>query len=491
MAGVSQPAVRLRKLLLGNQGWAQIVLKNTFWLFLSEGVVRVLKFAVVLLIVRHFGPTEYGKFAFAFSFVTLCGIVFEAGLVTTSTREFSRSRENEQFLPDIILMRLAFGILGMAIIVIGSLLVTDDPAIKVMILALGIYMFMMELIGLAAAIFRARQKMEYETLLSAVQAVVLLAGVWLVIWRFPSIVNVSYAHLGAVLATLLILAVAARTRLRDLQFQLRPDVWKRLLQIALPLALVGGVSTIYHVTDSTMLGLFGRFTETGWYNAATRISGVIVLPMSILSLSLFPAFAATSNDADASFKTRWNTWFLVSAVLGAFFLFLVLAASGQIVRLAFGDAYAPTGTVLNILVLSAFLLYVYMPWYQALVLFDRQKLLLVLLCGAALANVILNLALIPPYGLFGAAWATVVTHMGIFGSLFYVTRKYTPIKTSAATIAGAAFSAGIPGVVAFSVTSITGGSLWFSVPLGGLIFWVSFVGIRKSVNIIFPRERFL
>ena len=132
MIGVHQPVVRIKKLLLANQGWSQVVLKNTFWLLISEAVARGLKFALIVAMLRYFGPAEFGKFAFAFSFVTLCGIVFESGLVTTATREFSRSRENEQFLPDLILMRLAFGFLGMLIIVIGAFLVTGDPAIRAM-----------------------------------------------------------------------------------------------------------------------------------------------------------------------------------------------------------------------------------------------------------------------------------------------------------------------------------------------------------------------
>ena len=489
MIGAHEPLDRLKSFLLVNRGWSQIVVKNTFWVALAEGVARILKFALILLIVRQFGPTEFGKFAFAFSFVTMFGIIFDSGLTITATREFSRRRENEQLLPDILLLRLVFGMLGMLIISLGMLLVTRDPAVRVMMLALGAYLFVGELVSISYAVFRARQKMEYETFLRITQAAILLAAVALVMWKAPSVVNATYAYLGAGLVTLGIVGTVAWERRWQLRFRLRLDVWKRLLRIALPLALVGGVGAVYMNMDSVMLGYSGRITEAGWYNAATRINGILVVPMSILALVLFPAFVSTARSIDEAFRKRWNAWVTVSIATGVFFWFLVLATSDRVVDVAFGEAFHPSSAALKIIVINALLMYAYMPWYQAMIIFDQQKKLLLVLLSAALINIVLNAALIPSYGLYGAAWATVITHLVILIGLLFLAGRFTPLRPSASVLAVALISSVLAGALASVVMKGTAESPWFAIPLGTLVFVAGFIGIRKAIKMIMPRER--
>ena len=463
--------------LLVNRNWTQIVLKNVVWAALAEGIVRGLKLVVLPLIARVFGPTEFGRFAFAFSFASMFGIVFDSGLALTTTRELAKTKGNEELLPDILLIRLVLGGVGLAAMALGMRWVTRDHALWVMIMVLGLAFFTLELMNLAFAVFRARQRLEYEFLVRVIQAVFLVAAVALVAWRAPSALNVSYAYLGSGVLTVGVLMVV----MRDGRWRVRPSVrvetWRRLFHIALPLALAGGAVTFYMNIDSVLLGYFGRITETGWYNLATRVVGILLAPTGVLSLVIFPAFASTAAYVDEAFRNRWDAWSVGLAALGAYLACVVLVTADPAVGWIFGAAFRPVGLVLKILAISMVLIFVYTPSYQAMIVFDRQRTLFWALVSGAVLNVALNLALIPPYGMYGAAWATVATHTVLLCALVVLAGKSTPVQPLSGMVVRGLIGAGVSGGLACAVMILSKAPLWLAVPLGTLVYVVGFLGM--------------
>jgi len=480
---------RLKAFLLVNQGWKQIVVKNTIWTSIAEGVVRLLRLGLILLVVRYFGPTEYGKFAFAFSFAAMFGVIFDSGLVMAATREFAVDRDNEQFLPDIILMRFGLGLVGMTAIGLGMLWMTDDITVRTMMLVLGVYLFIAELLNLSFAIVRARQKMEYECLIRVIHTLLLLAGVGLVLWKDPSVMMVSFAYLGSAVLTVAIIGVVLRRRLGEFRFQLRWDVWKRLLQIGFPLALAGGMGAVYMNVDSVMLGYWGQMTETGWYNAAAKVNGIMTVPMSLLALVAFPAFVSTAGCVDETFQKRWDKWTLAMVGLGGFVACLVLATADQMIEIAFGEAFRPASLALQILILTAALMYMYMPSYQALIMFDQQTRLFWCLALGALVNVLLNVLLIPRFSLYGAAWATVITHVIILLQVFWFAGKYTPIQPVSRSLLSAIIMAVVAGIVSYGAMVSSGTGVWLMIPLGTVLFLGTFALLAMRRNAVAARTR--
>ena len=60
----------IKNFLLENIGIKQTILKNTFWLVSAEAVTGLLRLVLLIYAARILGATEYGKFTFAFSFVS-------------------------------------------------------------------------------------------------------------------------------------------------------------------------------------------------------------------------------------------------------------------------------------------------------------------------------------------------------------------------------------------------------------------------------------
>ena len=471
---------RLRAALLVNRHWEQVVFKNMVWATLAEAVVRGLKLLVLPLIARVFGPAEFGKFAFAFSFASVFNIIFDAGLATTTTRELAAAKNNDALLPDVLLMKLVLGVLGMAAIVVGALLITRDPVIRAMIVVLGLAFFVLELVNLSFSVFRAQQRMEYEFLVRIVQALFLVTAVAAAAWKAPSVLNVSYAYLVSGVLTLALVALATGGRMMRVRTWVGREAWKRIARIAVPLALASGATTAYMNLDSILLGYLGRITDTGWYNLATRIVGILLVPTGLLALVIFPAFASTASAVDATFRKRWDRWTIGMIALGTYLACVVFATADPLVRLVFGPAFAPTSAALRILLIAVVMIFVYTPSFQAMIVFDRQRMLFWSLLVGAVVNVVLNVALIPPYGLYGAAWATVATHAVLLCELLVLAHWCTPVRPlSGAVVAGLA-GAVVAGTLASAAMSLTRGNLWLAVPLGSAVFAASLVGLDRA-----------
>ena len=471
---------RLRASLMVNTAWEQVVFKNIVWATLAEAVVRGLKLAVLPLIARVFGPAEFGKFAFAFSFASLFNIVFDAGLATTTTRELAMTKKNEAFLPDILLMKLVLGALGIAAVVIGTFVISRDPVIRAMIVILGAAFFVLELVNLSFSVFRARQRMEYEFLGRVVQAVFLVAAVAVVAWKAPSILNVSYAYLVSGVLTLALVAIATRGQVIRIRTRVRAGAWRRILGIAVPIALASGATTAYMNLDSILLGSLGRITDTGWYNLATRIVGILLVPTGLLSLVIFPAFAATSSEVDTMFLKRWDRWSIGMIALGMYLACVAFVTADPLVRLVFGQAFAPTSAALRILLITVVMIFIYTPSFQAMIVFNRQRTLFWSLLSGAVVNVVLNVALIPSYGLYGAAWATVATHGVLLGELLVLAHRCTPVRPVSGGVVVGVAGAVVAAVLAYAAMSVTRTNLWLAVPLGSVVFAASLVGLDRT-----------
>jgi len=465
---------------LTNRSWKQTLFKNTLWLSLADGVGKVLRVVTVVLMVRFLGPTEYGRFAFAFSFVTMFSMMYDFGLLWVATREFSADQKTQQFLPELLMIKILLGIVTLIAIAVGSVWVTEELIIRIMVIVLGLYLLTLELGSLAYAIFRARQKMEYETVTKVTQGVLLFVGIGMVLWLNPSPLSVSYAHLGAGALFLAMIFGAFRHRGWQLAFRLRWDFLRQWFRLALPLGLAGILVALYMNIDSVMLGYLQRFAEVGWYNAAVKtIQGFVLIPITYSALASFPMFTAMSVNGDPAFRKSWDAWTGWMIIVGGYLTMTVIATADQVVILVYGEAFEPTISALKILSLVSMMMYLYMPYYHAMIIFKKYSQFFWCHFVGAFVNVLMNVILIPRYGLYGAAWTSVVTHLVILSVLFSFAARHTQLKPVNEAFLTAILGSATSGILAYIVMVVMKDNLWLSIPLGTIVFAGCIFGLKK------------
>ncbi len=471
--------------LLHNLGTKQTIAKNTFWLAVAEGITRFLKLILIIYVARILGATEYGKFTFALAFVSLFVIFSDFGISGITVRELAREKEKEKEFPDILSLKILLGLGNLGLILIGSFFITSDLTIREIIWILGVYTIIGGFSGIIFAFFQARQKMEYESWTKILQALVVTGAGFFVLFNYPSARNLSFSYLFAGLVALTSILSFFHFRVCRLKLGFNKDVWRNILAMSWPLALAGIFGTIYSQTDSVMMGYLGQITQTGWYNAAYKIVGVVLIPAGLIRTSFYPVLSRFFKESKEKLQNAWDCYMESMVFLGVPIMVGGIALAPRIIDWIYDPSYSPSIFAFQILIIMAGISFLCQPLSQALVVSNQQKNLFWITLSGAIVNVILNLILIPKYSLYGAAATTVVTLLLIFFLLFKFTLKFTPISPFNLKFLFSFIGAGlasIPMYLAITQPIIYNLHILFSILIGAGIYAFCFVIFKIIIN---------
>jgi O-antigen/teichoic acid export membrane protein len=175
---------------------------------------------------------------------------------------------------------------------------------------------------------------------------------------------------------------------------------------------------------SSWVGLFGTnwfdiliikkyrpLSEVGLYSLGTVLAGVVQQVTIIFSTLLLPQLsimvANGELDKIREFVDRaLPYWFMATAVLFT----VVLLTADPLVPLVFGRAFAPSASVLAILMVAACALALFNAFSPLMSAFGATWALTGIALTSGVINVVLDLLLIPSYGIRGAACATVFAY---------------------------------------------------------------------------------
>jgi len=148
----------------------------------------------------------------------------------------------------------------------------------------------------------------------------------------------------------------------------------------------------------------------GIYSAAVRISEVwYFVPMVIVS-SVFPAILEARKRSETQYYARLQKLYDLMAVLSISVALAMTFLSGPIVETLFGEAYVEAGAVLAIHVWASVFVFLGVASGKWFLAENRQVLNLQRTALGAIANVGLNIWLIPRHGPIGAGIATVISY---------------------------------------------------------------------------------
>ncbi|MCD6177962.1 oligosaccharide flippase family protein [bacterium] len=420
--------IRFRKLFFNNLGVKQTIIKNTFWLTIGDVGSRLLKLILLIYVARILGATEYGKFSFALSFVLLFNVFADMGLNQIIVREFSKEDRKEKDFSSLLSLKILLGLGVLVLIFIFSFGVTSDSVVRKVIWILALSNIISNVFLMFYAFLQARQKMEYEGIIRISEAL-LLVGIGLaVLFYYPSIENLSFSYLLASGFSLIVILLFFHSRIQRVSLSFSKLIWKKYLSMSWPLALISLSYIIYNRIDSVMMGCLGQITQTGWYNAAYRIVTMTIIPTGIISTSFFPILSKSVKETKEKFQKIWNYLTEIMILLAAPLVVGGVVLSPRIINFIYDESFSPSILAFQILIVMAGIIFLYNSFRWVLIAADQQKKLFFAVLSGAIINVILNLILIPKYSLYGAAIATVITHILILILLIDYTLKFTTIR---------------------------------------------------------------
>ena len=272
------------------------------------------------------------------------------------------------------------------------------------------------------SLFRAEERSTEFVLASLANiAVTIGATVLLVVVWEQGALGVIVGNFVGTLAVYLALLAVHREQL-GLQFS-RP-LLREMNRFGIPLVPAALALIVVNFSDRFFLFHLASLAEVGLYEIGVRIASAMVLLLTAFRMA-WPAFAYSIED-DAEAK-RTYAYVLTYLVTIASWLALALGLLAPwLVRLLTQPEFYEGERVVAPLAFGGMVYAAYIVMAIGVGRTKRTQFNWVITGVAAVVNIVLNLILIPPYGIMGAAVATVAAYAVMFAGMTWYAQRVFP-----------------------------------------------------------------
>jgi O-antigen/teichoic acid export membrane protein len=387
------------------------IASNVIVQLLARAITMAISVVTVSLTARTLDPAGFGVWSGISSYVGLFAILTDLGFMNAAMLRMSGEPEREsEWLGALMIAKIALAALA-ALLCLGSIpLLLSGAGHRHEVAVIFTLTIPTAAAGALMSVFQSRLRVGLMVALSVLQSALWLVGVVALAVEHASVVPFAavYVSLALLIAALQVyvtrkhVAIAWRAGL---------GLLRALARVAIPLGLAGVMIVIYFQIDSVLLLQIAGAKEAGIYGAAYAFLGPLMFLPAAVTSSLFPVVSAVYERDPERVRRLVQVAADIMAVISLPVLAGTIALSGPIVRLLYGSTFHRSAGVLPILMI-AFVSICFGTLAGTLApLLGRQWRLAIYSTVGAVANVILNLVLIPPYGAFGSAWATVATEV--------------------------------------------------------------------------------
>lgn len=375
-----------------------------------------------IMVARYVTQGEYGIYSLALVVVNILVLISILGLDIGSPRQiaFYRGKEDESRVKGVVLSSLRIAVISSIFLSLVLAFTSELISIKLFhspelstplrVFCIAIPFFV--LIHILTSIFRGFDRAEPNVYFQNISrnALFLLLLVAVILFGLP-FMGVVYAFVASMVLTCVAFAVYAIKKpplaLRGERSVSVSPVGKELLLFSLPLLAVTVLYYITAWTDTLMLGYFMAPDDIGLYNAAVPLANVLPIVLGATTFLYFPLMSqlyAKNQIEDIKRIYVALTKWIFAATLPIFLIFVLFPEAT--LNILFGSRYIGAASALQILSLGFFIHAILGANGSTLIVMGKTRFLMWSTLIVVIANIALNIILIPPLGIAGAAIAT-------------------------------------------------------------------------------------
>ena len=401
------------------------ITKNTLALTLGQVGNKLISFLFNIYIARILGVAIYGEYNLINAFVALFSFLPDLGTNLIVIREIAQDKRSQRSLVgQAVVINTVFSLL--AFILIAALFgpYSQGKISLLTVIFAAATLIVTSIRTVAILQFDGNEKMGFSAFFAVLNNVFSVTGA-LIGFNFTHSLTGLFAgvFLAAIASTSIVwIITSAFYPLPSLKFKVQKI--SKLLRYGLPLGLAAFAAQAYSRIDTLLLGRFLSKEIVGWYSAA---SVLVFASINLVNVPLMAAVYPTLSRLNLHQKRFRKTIVNIIIVILAWSIPAVVAVqflASWVVPLLYGQGFSPAIPVLKTLIfivpfisLSAFL-------YKLLIILGKQSSYLKISLSGALLNLLANITLIPRFGLLGAAYAAVFTHVALFAIYTLTVRKH-------------------------------------------------------------------
>lgn len=411
---------------------ANKIFSNTLWQTLIRAVGILIGVLNLGLITRILGTTNFGFYTTIFAFVQTFVIFADLGLYLTLLREISEAKNKDgetKAVNNIFTIRFFASLFFLGLAPLMVYFLPYDQAVKSNIIYFLLAFFFQSLVSTLSAVFAKKLEMPKVAMADFLNKSVYFFILVYLFFNSGNLSSVLFWNSVTQGISFVLLFFFLQKHVH-LNFAWDFIYWKKILIATWPLALTVVLNLVYFKADTLILSAYASPEEVGLYGAPYRVLEVLTtFPHMFMSLIL-PLFTAAyvAKNFEA-LKNIWQNTFNFFVILaGAMLLFVWLVSTPLMVALAGAD-FAPSGPILNVLILATVAIYFGTMFTYLVVAISAQKEMVKYFFIVALVGLLGYFILIPLFGYWAAAWMTVFVEILLWIFAWSVIRKNLHIKS--------------------------------------------------------------
>jgi O-antigen/teichoic acid export membrane protein len=325
--------------------------KNTTAVFLNRLISMVCTVVFLGLFSRYVGVTQFGQYSYTLSLAYLLAGVVLFGLDNWALREMAQfPARSAEILGQSLFLQGSLTLLALLGLGAYWLWIRPDPLMLWVGLLVAGQIFLDKLGLLVISLFRAQERMEYETLVISLSNLVLVlataVGIYLgaTFCQLLGLITASY-----LLRVGLIFSLARwKFGLQDLGQYFRPS-WTPVAA-AMPFFLMSMGGALYETFPRLILGTWSSLSQVGLYAAAEKVVTLVILVASVMDVVLYPLLAKKALEGLQETALVYQRLADLMMASGLIIGILLAGILPEVIWLIFGREYLDSAPVALLLV---------------------------------------------------------------------------------------------------------------------------------------------
>ena len=403
---------------------AHRLLTGAFWSMLGGVASRVFTVLSGVVVARIIGKEGFGEYGMVQSTIGMLGVLAGFGLGATATKFVADARHGDPARAErvanlTLLVAVASGALLAATTFLSSHWLAAStlqrPELSGLLQAASLLLFCSALNNVMLGTLAGFEAFRQVARINLWQGLAAPPSAILLVLAFGVDGAVASLTVNAALGTLLC-AAALRGHYRDhsMSAAYHPSLWSEwpvLWRFSLPTMLSGlMVAPVTWLANLFLVSLPGGYGELGLFNAANQWRAVVMLVPGLLASVMLPILSAAHGAGQGEFDRAVSlnlkgTWLFCLPLTVA-----VMVLNRQLTAL-FGKAYAGSGPVMVLLMISCFFMIVNNTVGAALAGSGRMWAGFAMNCAWGVSLVAGAWLLVPRMGAFGLALAYLLAYL--------------------------------------------------------------------------------
>ena len=402
------------------------IVKNASWIIICRIAQSVLALVINMISARYLGPSNFGLLTYAASLVAFVLPVMQLGFADTLVQEIIDRPEEEGAIlgTSVVLTSLSAVV---CILGVTSFSFVANPNETATLIVCFLYS-----LNLIFQSFQLTQYWYQAKLLSKYTSIVgLIAYTVVSIYKIFLLVSKKSVYWFALsnsfdyaIIAISILIIYKRLGGNKLSFSF--NLGRIMFSRSKHYIISGIMVAVFAQTDKVMLKIMIDETATGLYGSAVAIAGVTSFVFSAIIDSFRPAILEVHESDIYKYEHRLTMLYSIVIYLALFQSLFITIFAKILIHVMYGAAYLSATSALKIIVWYTTFSYIGAVRNIWILSNNKQNYLWSINLSGALANVALNLFLIPRFGINGAALASLLTQFFTNVIIGYIIKDIRP-----------------------------------------------------------------